>query len=234
MLKTALLPSVLLSLLIVPCAQASNWYWGAGGGAAKIKGLCNIDTGLDCDDSGLVVRGLGGYQLNRAVAFEAALDIGVGYDSPYIYSRYDESSNLGYVMLQAQTVFFIPVAKTVSLIAGVGACISSVSYEEEDEVYTMSSSTLQKQQKTSGNQPVSDWFDDDYDSDNDNYYDDDDDDDGSDLEACGSGLIGVQVGLTEKSSLRIQNQYYFDVDGDAGFHGKKDINAFSINFIRKF
>lgn len=234
MLKTALLPSILLSLAIAPCAQASNWYWGAGGGAAKIKNLCEIDTGLACDDSGLLIRGLGGYQLNPAVAFEAAIDIGVGYDSPYIYSNNDDSSNLGYLMLQAQTVFFIPVAKTVSLIAGIGACISSVSYDEEDEIYTRSSSSGQKRQKTSDNQALSDWFDDDYDSDDYDSDDDDDDNGGSDLEACGSGLIGLQVGLTEKSSLRIQNQYYFDVDGDAGFHGKKDINAFSINFIRKF
>ena len=235
MLKKALLHSFLACSIFAPLAEASNWYWGAGGGAGKIRDLCEIETGYDCDDAGFIIRGLGGYELNRFVSFEAALDIGVGFNSPYIYpeSRNDDT-NLSYSLLQIQTVFFIPVAKQVSLITGLGACISNVTYEEKNTISRYDNSSS-RQQKNSGNQAVAwDWDDDDY-GDDDDYNDDDNDDKGgSSAEFCDSGLMGVQLALTEKSSLRIQNQYYFAVDGDAGFHGKKDINAFTVNFIRKF
>ena len=58
-------------------AEGLNMYAGGGFGSATAKGVCDDFAGLagvTCDDSATTIKGFFGYQVNRYLALEAALN----------------------------------------------------------------------------------------------------------------------------------------------------------------
>lgn len=233
---------MLILALGVNSSYASEWYWGAGAGSKKVLDLCSDSNPDNCEDSSLNLRGTGGLRFNKIFAVEAALDFSSGYVSPHLQNH--SEGNFDLFTLQINALFFIPITKRVSLLTGIGPCLSNVSYDKNDVFlnHTTASQNRNKHQKT-GNNQVSGFFDL-FDGDGDSHHNNNDDDgsnssrdystDSNVSDACASGLIGVETAITEKSSLRAQAQYFSQIDGGYAFRGNNETASFTVSYIHKF
>lgn len=238
---------MLILVFSTNASYGSDWYWGAGGGIKNVSDLCSDFSPSYCEDSALSLRASGGLRINRIFAIEAAIDFSSGYKSPYLQEH--SAGNFDVITAQINALLFIPVSKRVSLLAGLGPCLSNVSYDKNDVLYnttqTAGSQNKLKHQKTDNNQVSGffDLFDGHHHHENNNNNNNGDNGSNSSRDystdsnvsdTCASGLIGIETAITDKSSIRAQAQYFSLVDGGFAFSNNNNTSSFTVSFIHTF
>ena len=103
----------------------SNWYAGIGFGSAKVKDFC--DTGgipgltvNSCDDKATGWKILGGYQLNKNLAFEAAYTTGSDFEASLTYMGTPVSLSAKANFLEGTVVGMLPLGERFALLGKIG------------------------------------------------------------------------------------------------------------------
>jgi len=103
----------------------SNWYAGVGFGSATAKDFC--DTGgvpgvtlTSCDDKATGWKILGGYQLNKNVAFEAAYSTGSKFEASAIVSGTPTSASAKANFLEGTVIGMLPLGERFALLGKIG------------------------------------------------------------------------------------------------------------------
>lgn len=223
---------LVLALALLPAAALpaeadrnnGTWYVGGGLGISQVKSLCPHGSFTDCDDTGGVLRVFGGLKLNPYFALEASLDLSGDYQSPgATEAGYDGS--VGAYLLGVNAIGFLPLGQRVSLYGGASGAFSYVVTDVTPRRYhdgTYSTCYYD------GYNYYGDWY---YYCTNHSY---DDRDYRSDTSVAAGALVGIDVAVARRVHVRAQAQRYFNVRGDVGFNGHRDLDLFTVNGLFMF
>lgn len=208
--------------LVAMSAQAQEepmrFYGGVGVGAAEVQDLCRGVPAQYCEDTGVVVRGAVGWEVNRNFILEAAFNFAGGFVSPGARAvGYDGDTDVSTFGINAIGV--LPLGDRVSLLGGLSGAfglatteIAEYQYQDCDLYYDS-------------------WYDDwEYYCRNNRYEDEYE----SDASLALGALVGVDLKLSSRFHVRAQAQRFFNLDGELSFLGERDVDFLTASFLVYF
>jgi hypothetical protein len=213
--------AALLGAQSVAAAEPYNWYAGGGIGVAEVHDLCKGVPREFCDDNGFALQGLAGWRPSRMFALEAAFNFAGQFTTPSARAiGYDGDTSASFLSVNA--IGFIPLGSRVSLLGGITGAFTFTTTEVSDDRYTTRDCDWEY-----------DWFDDDWEYRCRNYREENKDYE-SDVNIAAGALVGVEVQVARRFSVRGQAQRFFNVDGGLSFGERRHVDVVTANVLFAF